>query len=225
MPLNTIHPALVDCALEGVKGGAFEDFAQEFLAALIGPSFVPLGGVGDGGADGLIGDRVFEDAGDVRSFMQASVQEENIEGKIRKTVERLREFGRDPRSLRYVTSREIKHVDRVESDLTVELEVSVRILGASYIMKQINYSPQTIAAFEHYLRPVTEYLRFRGASPVIAKSKHVESPAVYGFLRQEVDRRTGDTTLVDAVTDALILWALEGTDPDTGKLMSAGRDS
>jgi len=68
MPLNTIHPALVDCALRGVKGRPFEDFAQEFLAALIGPRFVPLGGVGDGGADGLIGDRVFEDAGDVRSF-------------------------------------------------------------------------------------------------------------------------------------------------------------
>lgn len=220
MPLNTIHPDLVGHALSRVKGGPFEEFSQEFLAALIGPKFVPIGGTNDGGADGLVGDRVFDEAGDPRSFMQASVQEEEVERKIRTTVERLRDFGRDPRSLRYVTSREIKHVDRVESTLSAELDVAVRILSGSYIAAHINDSPQTVASFEHYLRPVTEYLRFPGASPMIARSKHVESPAVYVFLRQEVERRAGDTTLVDAVTDALILWALDGTDPGTGNLMS-----
>ncbi|MDQ6948302.1 MAG: hypothetical protein M3256_19075 [Actinomycetota bacterium] len=43
---------------------------------------------------------------------------------------------------------------------------------------------------------------------------------MYVFLRQEVERRSGDTVLADAVVDALIVWALEGTSPDTDILMS-----
>jgi hypothetical protein len=157
MPLNTIHPDLAEHVLKRVKGGLFEEFSQEFLAALIGPSYVPLGGVRDGGADGLVRDRIFEDAGDVRSFMQASTQEEDVERKIRATVKRLHDFGRDPRSLWYITSRDIKHVDRLDSALTTELDVAIRILDARYIATHINDSAQTIASFEHYLRPVTEY--------------------------------------------------------------------
>jgi hypothetical protein len=60
-----------------------------------------------------------------------------------------------------------------------------------------------------------------GASQLIAVSKHVKTPTVYVFLTQEVERRSGDESLVNSVTDALILWALEGTDPDTGVLRSA----
>lgn len=36
------------------------------------------------------------------------------------------------------------------------------------------------------------------------------------FLGQEVERRRGNTQLLVAVTDSLILWSLEGTDPDAG---------
>jgi hypothetical protein len=43
---------------------------------------------------------------------------------------------------------------------------------------------------------------------------------VYVFLAQELNRSHGDYRLVDAMTDALIIWALEGTDPDAGILMS-----
>lgn len=220
MPLTHVHPDLVAHALKRVKGGAFEDFAQDILAALIGPKFVPMGGTGDGGADGFIGDRIFEDGADAQSFMQASVQAENVTTKIKATVERLRAFRRDPKHLRYVTSHAIPALDRIENDLTGELNVSIRILDGKYLATHINDSSQTIAAFENHLRPVTEYLRVVGSAPVIAKSKHVESPAVYVFLRQEVERRSGNTSLVDAVTDALILWSLDGTDPDTGKLMT-----
>jgi hypothetical protein len=219
MSMDTIHPNLVEHALSRVKGGPFELFAQQFLSALIGPNFVPMGGTKDGGADGLISDRTLEDAADEHSFMQASV-EENPNKKIRNTIKRLREFGRDPKSLRYITSRSVKHLDRVEAELTAELDVAIRIFDGNYIASHINDSPGTVAAFEHNLRSITEYLRFAGASPVIAESKYVKSPAVYVFLRQEVERRSGNATLVDAVTDALILWALDETDPDTEKLMS-----
>lgn len=50
---NNIHPDLIEIALEKVEGFAFERFAQDFLSALEGRSFVPVGGINDGGADGL----------------------------------------------------------------------------------------------------------------------------------------------------------------------------
>lgn len=48
----------------------------------------------------------------------------------------------------------------------------------------------------------------------------MRSPTVYVFLRQEVERRSGDTTLPDAVIDGLIIFSLEGTDPDLGIFMN-----
>ena len=212
----TLHPDLVTIALERVGGEAFELFVQEYYPALAGVSFVPLGGKKDGGADAFAGDSLFK--GRVGHFYQASV-EVDYEGKIRKTVARLREFGREPLMLTYVTSQHVRHVDRCEEQLSNELDVAIRIRSRAYIVNNINDSARTRAAFEHFLRPATEFLRHIGAAPVIAPSQHVASPAVYVFLRQEVERQDGDSSIVNAVVESLAQWALEGTDPGLGIFM------
>lgn len=120
MPTDPVHADLVNVALDRVGGNAFERFAQETLSSLLGPEFVPVGGVKDGGADGL-----FED-GTASGFMQASV-EPDIERKVTATIDRLKEFGRNPKDLAYATSQHVKHVDKVERDLTNKLDVRVRI--------------------------------------------------------------------------------------------------
>jgi hypothetical protein len=48
-------------------------------------------------------------------------------GKIRRTVRRLREFGRDPRSLLYATSQRVPVIDKLENDLSEELNVRLTI--------------------------------------------------------------------------------------------------
>jgi hypothetical protein len=131
------------------------------------------------------------------------------------------EFGRNPNSLTYLTSRVIVAIDVLEDDLGEELNAVVRIRDAGYIRAHINDNGATIAAFEKYLRPETNFLTAIGSAPVIAASKHVQSPAVFVFLRQAVDKLDGDLSLVNAVTDGLALWALEGTDPDAGTFMSS----
>jgi hypothetical protein len=162
---------------------------------------------------------VHEEVGAPTVFYQASVQED-FRGKIRHTVKRLRETGRDPRNLVYVTSRAISLPDAEERALTRELDVAVQIRDAKYIIAHVNDTPGTSAAFHHHLRHLTDFLRNIGAPGIIAPSAHVRSPAVYVFLEQELARQRGDTTLLESVTDALILWALEGTDPDAGLTMS-----
>ncbi len=37
---------------------------------------------------------------------------------------------------------------------------------------------------------------------------------MYTFLAQEASKRTSDQSVADSMVDTLILWALEGTDPD-----------
>ena len=51
--MENVHPDLIQIALDKTEGHSFELFAQDFLAVLEGRDFVPVGGVKDGGADGL----------------------------------------------------------------------------------------------------------------------------------------------------------------------------
>lgn len=213
MAQQIVNADLVTIALEHVEGMPFERFVNAFYPEIAGVSYVPLGGVHDGGADGLFSSGLTESPAAQGVFLQASVQE-NHRDKIRGTVRRLRDFGRVPTSLTYVTSRVIPHIDREEEDLARELGLTVRIRDRRYIASQINTTNTTVAAFEHYLRPYLSFLNIAGNVPIVKRSEHVQSPAAYVFLRQEVERRLGNSSLLEAVADALILWSLEGTDPD-----------
>lgn len=210
---------VVQIALDKVEGFPFERFANAFYGALTGINFVPAGGVRDGGADARDGS-IFEDGSRSGAFYQASV-EVDAESKIRRTVKRLREFGRDPKTLTYLTSRSVKYSDRLERSLTDDLDVTVVIRDGGYIALHVNSDARTIGAFNEHLRHYTDFLRKMGASPLISASAHVRSPAVYVFLANEIERREGNESLVDSVTDALALWALEGTDPDQGLVRTA----
>ncbi|MCK0116484.1 hypothetical protein MWU57_05520 [Isoptericola sp. S6320L] len=215
-----IDPDLVDIALSRIAGTQFEKFSNMFFPAIIGAQFSPLGGMHDGGADAFGGDTVYERNGRAGVFYQASVQVDS-KAKIKSTLKRLREFGREPRSLTYLTSRTVPTIDVLEDDLGEELGVVVRIKDAGYIRAHVNYSSTTVAAFEKFLRPETSFLASIGSAPLIAESRHVQSPAVFVYLRQAVDKLDGDLSLTNSVTDGLALWALEGTDPDEGKFMSS----
>lgn len=218
MSLTTIHPDLVTVALDRTDGSSFELFVNQFYPAIAGASFVPLGGMKDGGADAYE-TPIHEDQSRSDRFYQASI-EKDVEAKIRRTAARLREFGRTPRSVTHVTPHVVRYMDRVEADLSDELGLQVLIRDGNYIKNHVNDDAQTIAAFNNRLRFHTDFLKGVGKSTIVPASTHVKSPAVFVFLAQELGRRDGDFRLVNAMTDALILWALEGTDPDVGILRS-----
>ncbi|MGW4109343.1 hypothetical protein ACWEFJ_00520 [Actinosynnema sp. NPDC004786] len=199
-------------ALDKSEGTSFERFVNVFYAALAGVDFVPLGGHKDGGADARDG-TIYQDSRRVTTFYQSSV-EVDTDGKIRRTVARLREFGRDVKNLVYFTSQTVKYSDKVERELSEELDVHVAIRDGNYIVAHVNDGPSTRGAFDEHLRHYTDFLKSVGASSLVPVSKHVKSPAVYVFLAQEIERRDGNESLVNSVTDALALWALEGTDPN-----------
>ncbi len=202
-----IHHDLVEISLEKVEGFAFEKFAQEFLCSLEGRDFIPLGGVHDGGADGIY------DSGNGRSYYQITRQE-NHRNKVRGTVKRLKDFGRDVKTLYYFTSRLIPHIDQEEDLLTDELAVNVKIRDRKYILSHINDSIGTIAAFNNNLAVYTQFLTNVARGDTSFSSTHVTDPTAFVFLQHEVTNRLGDRKLVHSLADTMILWSLSGTDPD-----------
>jgi len=218
--MQTVNLKLVEIALDHVGGTDFERFFQTFYPAIAGIEFIPLGGVHDGGADAFQGEGLFE--GKARrpgTFYQATTQEDH-RAKIRHTVKRLRKFGRDPKSILYFTSRTVSVIDKEQEALSDELDVSVTIRDRKWIAANINQSAQAAAAFRTHLEPYLSFLAELGGAKTIGMSPNIPARTMCVFLGQEIERRHGKSDLLEAVTDSLILWALEGTDPDAGRFMT-----
>ncbi len=202
----------------GVKYPA--QFFKSFYPAIVGTTFVPLGGTHDGGADAFEATDLFENPHQrPRVFYQASIQKDH-RPKIRQTIKRLREYGRDPAILNYVTSIHVSAIDKEEEKLSSELDVTIRIRDRNWIVANINDSPQTQTAFDTYLKPSLSFLSELGSATTVGDSPRVPARTLCVFLGQEIELRRKNTDLREAVTDSLILWALEGTDPDTNVFMT-----
>jgi hypothetical protein len=217
--MSDVSLDLVKIALERVEAFDFERFVQQFFSALLGHEYVPLGGLRDGGADAVFSEHVFEQRGNASLFIQASLRKD-YERKIEETIARLRDVGRTPNTLYYITSRVIPRIDQFEDRLSTRLRSTVRIRDFHYIVNHVNDSPQTCAAFREHLVKYTDFLRAVGATRLIAPSADVEDPAAYVFLEQEAANRRGNASLIQTITDSLILWALNGTDPDRNEFMT-----
>jgi hypothetical protein len=214
--MKTVNLELVKTALEKVSGSQFEQFANAAFADLIGPDFIPLGGHHDWGADALLCTVTYSKRPHV--FFQFSV-EEDFRDKIRKTVARLREVKREVNTLYYATSRIIPRQDIVENELGDELEVIVRIRDGGYLTNQVNSSPSMLGAYDSFLAPAVAYLSDLQASPLLADTDAKINPAVYVFLRNELEsRESGGSS--EGLADGLIIWALRDTGATEGRFLT-----
>lgn len=211
-----INLQVAEVAFSRATGSAFEKFVNSFLPNLLGVEFVPLGGVHDGGADAF--DELFEGK-KAGSFYQATVEEKH-RAKIRRTVQRLREFGRSPRRLFYITTQTIKAIDVEEMVLGEELDVAITIRDLGWIIGNISQNSGTQNAYFTYIGPFISDLPQPGSANIVSliSSKDLKTAVV--FLSQEVESRKGKTELMEAITDSLIIWSLRDTDPDKNTFMS-----
>jgi hypothetical protein len=212
MTNNTVHGDALTLALDRTSGSEFETFAKSLFSSLEGVNFAPTGGVHDGGADGIVSS-IFED-GKPDTFYQFTIQE-NHRDKIRSTVKRLIEVGRTPKRLIFVTSRHIALPDKEEDDLDAELGIRIRIRAREYLIGHVNDSPQTQSAFKNNLSHKLDFLRQPGSAALISKKPHITDPSVYVFLQQESRNRTNKLGMIQDLTDSLIIWSLNETNPDT----------
>lgn len=209
----TINLEGVKIALDRVRGIQFENFVNAYYPSLEGIEFTPLGGVLDGGADAVKTTGLWEQK-NTGIFYQASIEKDQ-RAKIRKTITRLKDFGRKAHTLYYLTNKEIAHIDREEDELSQKYNIRIKIRDKKYIVSHINDEYGTRAAFETYLKPELDFLKYVGQANVISPSRVETSPTIFVFLSQELARREGkNESLVNSIADGLILWALEGTDAE-----------
>lgn len=214
--MKTVNIELAKTALEKVDGISFEKFANAMFSELIGADYIPLGGTKDWGADGTLNSVAQSNRS--TTFYQMSIQD-NFRNKIRETVARLREVGRDVKELCYATSITVPRLDIEENELGEELDVIVRIRDGEYLAPRINSSPATLAAYSTYLAPFVTYLSDFSQSSLLGESLHAPNPSVYVFLRNELEsRESGGAS--EGLVDGLIVWALRDTNSDAKKFMT-----
>lgn len=217
--MQTIHPDLIRVSLERTEGIEFEQFILEIMSSIFETTFQPLGGIADGGADGLLTQGLFANIERPHTFVQVSVQESHRR-KIRDTIHRLQSVGRQCRKLIYVTSKSINKIDLEEEELSQDTNVHIRIWDRQQLIARINDNNRTRESWHRRLSHRTSFLKELGRSTFLQRSEHVREPHVYTFLMTESSHEEESRSFGDGVLDSLILLALEGTDPSMGIGMS-----
>ena len=203
-----------DLVMGQVKDGVlFERFAQDLLCQIIGKEFTPLGGVHDGGRDGI--EFCHREKGGKKVY-QFSI-EKDPDSKIRKTITALRKRTADFSKLYYITNQQVGDQDAIEERIEDDLGVRVKIRDRSWLRGQISGSVGPQRTYLAFLQAHFHSFRAAGASGIVIDFE--TDPRLYVFLRQQFEVGQEDKRLDEALTDSLIIYALEGTDPDLKKFM------
>src|SRR5262249_28825253 len=188
--MSEVPPSSIPIALDKCDTRAFEKYAQTVFGSVLGNTFKPLGGHKDGGADGFVEPDIQEDNRRPSVFFQAS-KEVDTEGKIDRTIKALRKSGREPKSLLYATSRLVKNIDKIQTELSDETGVNIRIYDQQFFEQRANHSADVQAAFFQHLQPAILFLEKALAPSYPSEPVLPNARIVSAFLSQEVERRIG----------------------------------
>ena len=209
-PMDAVHADVFEFAMKKIKDGfVFERFAQDLLCQIVGQEFLPIGGVGDRGIDGL--EHCFTPKGVSRTVYQLSIEADSP-SKIRNTLAKLRENDIDCARFIYVTNQIITDQDKLVESLYEEFQVTVIPRDLAWLRGNVNKTEGTIRTFHAFIESNMHQITKPGMSYELTALEH--DPHIFVFLRQQWERY-GDKELLDELlTDSLIILALEGTDPE-----------
>lgn len=209
-----IDPRSFEFAISKIDNGfVFEDFVCAFLAQILGYDFVPAGGIKDRGIDGL--EHVFHRKGVERTIYQTSI-ESNAEGKLLGSMEKLKANGINYDQFYFVTSRAVKNQDTLTDELFDKYKKPVRIRDVKWLSSQVNTSQGTLNVFQTFVDTHLHEFSSPGKSYVVGDL--INDPRLFVFLRQQWEEEVDKKNLDHVIMDSLILYALEGTNPDKGIL-------
>jgi hypothetical protein len=211
-----VSPEAFGFALGQIKdGNLFERFGLDFLSKVIGYDFVPVGGSKDRGIDGM--EHTFHRKGFDRTIFQLSIEKDS-RSKIRRSLGTLAKNKIQYSLFTYVTNATVEQKDKLTDDLVEAFEKPIRIFDAGWFANHVNDSEATVRAYEVF---VDSYLhKFSKPGQAYELADLEGDPRLYVFLRQQWDEHRRHLSLDAVLADSLILYALEGTDPDKGILLT-----
>lgn len=197
-------------------GDLFETFAQHVLSAVIGPTFVPHGGLKDQGIDGL--NHIIHPEGKREIIYQISTSS-RPEDKIYDSVKKLQDNGISYSQMKYITNEKVSNKESIAINVFDEYGANVQCRDVDWLKGIINNSSEAYRYYEIFVdKHLHEYITTEGKK--IEINDDIRDPRVYVYLRQQWDDSREGKNISNALTDGLIMYALEGTDPDKGNLMS-----
>lgn len=218
--ISRIDDKLFDYLISNISGARFEVLGKQLYSAELDGEFVPLGGTHDGGADGIILENQFSGK-KAASFLQFSITaRDQAKAKIKKTILRLREVGRDPKQVVYATNQELPLQDIWTSEFFDELQVFVQIRDAEKFKLLINSNENANKVFLHFFKSDIISIQHSAESLKGSVNQFVHDPTVFAFLDYELRERFSSDHLKDRILDSLIYWSLRDTDPDENRFLS-----
>ncbi len=208
--MTQIDPKDFEFAIERIEDGfVFESFAQSSLAALNGWEFIPVGGSGDKGIDGY--QHTFSKKGSERTIVQMSTEKDAV-GKIRSSLEKLRRNKKECDRFIYVTNRKVNNSDNIIDEMYTAFQVHVSIHDLNWFTIRCNENQGVIAAYSVFVdRNLHQYSK-PGYNVTVANLD--KDSRLYVFLSQRLNYDRKNSTVDNLICDTLIMYALEGTDPD-----------
>lgn len=190
-------------------GWIFEDFAQQFLSCVIGYEFIPVGGSKDKGIDAF--QHIFKQKNKEKNIFQMSTESDHKE-KIDNTTQKLIDNEIEFDALFYVTNRIITNKDHIIDEYFDIHKKPLRIFDHGWFSSNCNHSDGTIRIYNIFISTHLHQFNQPGKSYIVSNLD--TDTRIYVFLRQQIERQRDLNQLDVVLTDTLILFSLEGTDPD-----------
>lgn len=208
--MSGVDPKAFEYALSLIEDGfIFESFVQSFLSKIIGYEFSPVGGIKDRGIDGL--EHLYQRKGFERVLYQISIQK-TCENKLESTLKTLCENNIQFDQLCFVTNRVFEKQDILIDSLVAQYKKHIRIFDLKWFSANVNNSQATINDYHTFISSNLHEFNKPGKSYEI--SNLVGDPRLFVFLSQQWEGNKRNSNLSTILSDTLILYALEGTDPD-----------
>jgi hypothetical protein len=150
-----------------------------------------------------------------RNIYQISIEKEP-QDKLFRTLETLEKNKIEYDSLTLVTNQIFKDKDLTVDELVELFRKPVKIYDLKWFSSRANHSAATADAYHTF---VDSYLHeFNKPGKAYEVSNLVTDPRLFVFLRQQWEENRRDLKLDRLLADTLIIFSLEDTDPDNGKL-------
>lgn len=190
-------------------GYIFEIFGKDFLSASLGYEFIPVGGTKDKGVDAF--QHIFCRKNHEKIIFQFST-ESDFEGKIRNTIRKLDANKISYTKLVYVTNRKVNNSEKIIDNILENNNVHLNIFDIRWFSSNCNLNDKTIKAYQVFVDTYLHEYSKPGKYYTIANL--AEDSRLFVFLGQQFETNREDLKLDDLLADTLILFGLEGTDPD-----------
>ena len=196
-------------------GDIFEIFGKSFLSAALGYDFIPVGGTKDKGVDAF--QHIFHRIGYEKIIFQLST-ELGHEAKIYATIEKLKDNEIEYSKLIYVTNRKINNAEALIDEVFQATGIHLTIHDIRWFTTNCNQTEKTIKSYQIFVDTYLHEYYKPGKFFTIANLD--EDSRLFVFLGQQFDSNRADLKLDNLLADTLILYALEGTDPDKELFLS-----